>query len=35
MKKIVCHGDSLTEASDLDKNYTWRMDFIPISRVTG
>ena len=23
MKKIVCHGDSLTEASDLDKNYTW------------
>ncbi len=23
MKKIVCHGDSLTEAADLDKNYTW------------
>lgn len=23
MKKIVCHGDSLTEASDLDNNYTW------------
>jgi len=23
MKTIVCHGDSLTEASDLDKNYTW------------
>ena len=23
MKKIVCHGDSLTEASDLDRNYTW------------
>ncbi|UCD79407.1 MAG: hypothetical protein JSW26_29105 [Desulfobacterales bacterium] len=23
MKKIVCHGDSLTEASDLEKNYTW------------
>ena len=23
MKKIVCHGDSLTEASDLDSNYTW------------
>ncbi len=23
MKKMVCHGDSLTEASDLDKNYTW------------
>jgi len=23
MKKIVCHGDSLTEASDLDKIYTW------------
>ncbi len=23
MKKVVCHGDSLTEASDLDKNYTW------------
>lgn len=23
MKKIVCHGDSLTEASDLDTNYTW------------
>jgi len=23
MKKIVCHGDSLTEASDLDKNHTW------------
>ena len=23
MNKIVCHGDSLTEASDLDKNYTW------------
>ena len=23
MKKLVCHGDSLTEASDLDKNYTW------------
>jgi lysophospholipase L1-like esterase len=23
MKKIVCHGDSLTEASDLDKKYTW------------
>ena len=23
MKRIVCHGDSLTEASDLDKNSTW------------
>lgn len=23
MKTIVCHGDSLTEASDLDKNYIW------------
>lgn len=23
MKKVVCHGDSLTEAADLDKNYTW------------
>jgi lysophospholipase L1-like esterase len=23
MKKIVCHGDSLTEASDLEPNYTW------------
>jgi acyl-CoA thioesterase I len=23
MKTLVCHGDSLTEASDLDKNYTW------------
>jgi lysophospholipase L1-like esterase len=23
MKKIVCHGDSLTEAPDQDKNYTW------------
>ena len=23
MKKIICHGDSLTEASDLDTNYTW------------
>ena len=23
MKKVVCHGDSLTEASDLDKNYSW------------
>ncbi len=23
MKTMVCHGDSLTEASDLDKNYTW------------
>lgn len=23
MKKMVCHGDSLTEAADLDKNYTW------------
>jgi acyl-CoA thioesterase-1 len=23
MKTIVCHGDSLTEASELDKNYTW------------
>ena len=23
MKKIVCHGDSLTEGSDLEKNYTW------------
>ena len=23
MKKIVCLGDSLTEASDLDKNFTW------------
>jgi acyl-CoA thioesterase I len=23
MKTIVFHGDSLTEASDLDKNYTW------------
>jgi lysophospholipase L1-like esterase len=23
MKKVVCHGDSLTEGSDLDKNFTW------------
>ena len=23
MKKVVCHGDSLTEASDLDKKHTW------------
>ncbi len=23
MRTIVCHGDSLTEGSDLDKNYTW------------
>jgi acyl-CoA thioesterase-1 len=23
VKTIVCHGDSLTEASDLNKNYTW------------
>jgi lysophospholipase L1-like esterase len=23
MKTIVCHGDSLTEGADLDKNYTW------------
>jgi len=23
MKTMVCHGDSLTEASELDKNYTW------------
>lgn len=23
MKKIVCLGDSLTEASDLEKNYSW------------
>ncbi|CAB1058931.1 hypothetical protein D1BOALGB6SA_3689 [Olavius sp. associated proteobacterium Delta 1] len=23
MIKMVCHGDSLTEASDLDKNHTW------------
>ncbi|MGD1972595.1 MAG: GDSL-type esterase/lipase family protein, partial [Desulfobacterales bacterium] len=23
MKKIVCHGDSLTEGSDLENNYTW------------
>ena len=23
MKKIACHGDSLTEASELNKNYTW------------
>jgi lysophospholipase L1-like esterase len=23
MKKIVCHGDSLTEAADLEKGYTW------------
>jgi len=23
MKTIVFHGDSLTEASDIDKNYTW------------
>ena len=23
MKTIVCHGDSLTEGSDLNKNYTW------------
>ncbi len=23
MKKVVCHGDSLTEAADLDKKYTW------------
>ncbi len=23
MKKIICHGDSLTEGSDLENNYTW------------
>ncbi len=23
MKKIVCHGDSLTEGADLNPNYTW------------
>lgn len=23
MKKIVCHGDSLTEAADVEKNLTW------------
>ena len=23
MKTIVCHGDSLTENADLEKNYTW------------
>jgi len=23
MKKIVCHGDSLTEAADVEKGYTW------------
>ena len=23
MKTIVCHGDSLTEGSDLENNYTW------------
>ena len=23
MKKNVCHGDSLTEAADLEKGYTW------------
>ena len=23
MKKIVCHGDSLTEAADLEKGYVW------------
>jgi lysophospholipase L1-like esterase len=23
MKTIVCHGDSLTEGSDLEKSYTW------------
>ncbi len=23
MRTIVCHGDSLTEGSDLGKNYTW------------
>ena len=23
MKTIVCHGDSLTEGSDLNQNYTW------------
>ena len=23
MRTIVCHGDSLTEGSDLEKNYTW------------
>lgn len=23
MKKIVCHGDSLTEGTDVDRNYTW------------
>ena len=23
MKTIVCHGDSLTEGSDIKKNYTW------------
>ncbi len=23
MRTIVCHGDSLTEGSDLEKNYAW------------
>ena len=23
MRRIVCHGDSLTEGPDLEKNYTW------------
>ena len=23
MKSMVCHGDSLTQAPELDKNYTW------------
>ncbi len=23
MRTIVCHGDSLTEGADLEKNYTW------------
>ena len=23
MRTIICHGDSLTEGSDLEKNYTW------------
>jgi lysophospholipase L1-like esterase len=23
MKTIVCHGDSLTQASDIDRNFIW------------
>jgi len=41
MKTIVCHGDSLTEASELDRNFTWpalvenRLNVITINSGIG